>query len=207
MNSAAPLTGSPSKLARPFAASALSESSEGVPINERGRLLDLENTRKQAMDQLEGSRVQELQSWANSQGVGNSIPVPLVKPAKPLQTSDGPYEQQQQSSTAQEKIMNAILAADENYAPSSFAAGADNPEPLLQEVEGTPLQNYDGKEIVYSGTSVNVDGSSTLAIPVKVTIPGSVVSYTIERKSYNFLFGISSRMGQKQVETVKASIS
>jgi hypothetical protein len=210
----------PAKPARPFAAST-------IPLDgsspSRTRLMDLESTRKQAMDQMEGAVVEKLQPTRRS--TGSELPDPnstaprqqeqptqqyppqRLTPNQQQQQSQplqGQWQQQQQpSGSSQEKILTAILAADDNYVPSDFAAEAAIPGALLQEVEGVPLIDYTGEETVYNGSTVNVYGESSLSIPVKVTVPGSIVSYTIERRSSDFWFGVLSQDGSDQVETVK----
>ena len=95
------------------------------------------------------------------------------------------------------------MAADDNYVPSDFAAEAGMPGALLQEVEGVPLSSYNGEETAYDGAAVTVYGESSLSVPVKVTVPGSIVSYTIERKSADFWFQVQSQDGSDRIETVK----
>jgi hypothetical protein len=198
----------PAKPNRPFAASTFPR---GQPISsDRSRLMDLESTRRVAMDQMEGSLVEKLQPRVRVPRTA----VPQQQQQERVANSPPPPQQQQlqqpsgestTTTTTREKILNAILAADDNYVPSDFAMQASMPGALLQEVEGASLVNYDCAEAVYAGTSVHVQGGSSLSVPVKVTVPGSVVSYTIERKSSSSdcFFGISSQIGLDQVETVK----
>ncbi|KAL3905116.1 MAG: hypothetical protein SGILL_009807, partial [Bacillariaceae sp.] len=225
----------PAKPARPFSAST-------IPLDGRTRLMDLESTRKQAMDQMEGAMVEQLQPPRRR--TGSKVPdraaaapqgspsldqqfppqqqsqqlspnQTIQTPARRMQQqqqqpqqaqqsrSRQPLQQQQQAGSSKEKVLSAILAADDNYMPSDFAAEAGMPGALLQEVEGVPLSSYSGEETVYDGAAVTVYAESSLSVPVKVTVPGSIVSYTIERKSSDFWFGVLSQDGSDQVETVK----
>lgn len=98
-----------------------------------------------------------------------------------------------------------ILASDESYVPSARAAEDRTGTILLQEVDGTPMSEYQADESLYTGRSVRVFRESSLTVPVRVSTPGSIVEYTIEKKSYDFSFGITTRVGQGQLKVVKVS--
>ncbi|KAL3933213.1 MAG: hypothetical protein SGARI_003756 [Bacillariaceae sp.] len=61
----------------------------------------------------------------------------------------------------------------------------------------------EGKEGFYSGRSVKVYGTSSLDVPIRVSAPGSIVEYTIEKKSYDFNLGITAKLDQGGLTTVK----
>ena len=63
-------------------------------------------------------------------------------------------------------------------------------EPLLKQIDGPSLKDYQGKESVYVGRSVPVAAGGALEIPIQVASPGSVVEYAVENKAYDFDFGI-----------------
>jgi hypothetical protein len=132
-----------------------------------------------------------------------SMPSPRVSaPVSPTQQQKQPQQQhQEQDLPPQERIRAAILSADDKYIPSDVAVDADVPDVLIREVEGATVQDYDPTPQVYKGVDVNVQTS--VSIPIKVAVPGSVVTYTIEKKTADFMFGISSRSGLGQTETVK----
>lgn len=76
-------------------------------------------------------------------------------------------------------------------------------EPVLEQVDGPSLYEYEGKEATYTGRSCKVYGQSSLDVPIRISAPGSIVEYTIEKKSYDFGLGISAKLDQGGVTTVK----
>lgn len=102
-----------------------------------------------------------------------------------------------------EAVNKAIAASDENYKPPQTVLDSKSLSPLLEQVDGPSLIKYDGKEAVYSGRSTKVYGGSTLDIPIRVSAPGSIVEYTIEKKSYDFGLGIIAKLDQGGTTVVK----
>jgi uncharacterized protein YoxC len=76
-------------------------------------------------------------------------------------------------------------------------------EPILEQVDGPPIYQYEGKEATYTGRSCKVYGQSSLDVPIRISAPGSIVEYTIEQKSYDFGLGITAKLDQGGVTTVK----
>jgi hypothetical protein len=102
-----------------------------------------------------------------------------------------------------EAVNKAISASDDNYVPPQTVLDSKSLNPLLEQVDGPSLVKYDGKEATYSGRSTKVYGGSTLDIPIRVSAPGSIVEYTIEKKSYDFGLGIIAKLDQGGTTIVK----
>jgi hypothetical protein len=66
---------------------------------------------------------------------------------------------------------------------------------------------YEGREKTYSGRSTKIYGGSALDVPIRVSAPGSIVEYTIEKKSYDFGLGITAKLDQGGATVVKVRIS
>ena len=77
--------------------------------------------------------------------------------------------------------------------------------PLLEQVDGPNLYQYDETEKVYSGRAVKVMAESSLDIPIRISAPGSIVEYTVEKKSYDFNLGITAKLDQGGTAVVKVS--
>jgi len=177
------------------------------------------------MDQLEGSRVQDLQPRVTGpppvKSPGSFFAAGQSRSAPPTQrVQQGQQQQQQQQQQQpqqqrrqqqelvlpQDKVRKAILAADEGYEPSDYALNSQDPQTLIQEVEGPSLQSYQGREPFATEKTVNVNGESSLSVPIQVDVPGSIVSYVVEKRSADFsdfMFGIASRNVINEVEVVK----
>jgi ParB-like chromosome segregation protein Spo0J len=102
-----------------------------------------------------------------------------------------------------EAVNKAISASDDNYVPPQTVLDSKSLNPLLEQVDGPSLLKYDGKEATYSGRSTKVYGGSTLDIPIRDSAPGSIVEYTIEKKSYDFGLGIIAKLDQGGTTIVK----
>lgn len=89
-------------------------------------------------------------------------------------------------------VAEATATADAAYVPSPSLLNATTAAPLLSQVDGPSLADYEGKESVYVGRSVPVSAGGTLTIPIQVSTPGSVVEYAVENKQYDFGFGITA---------------
>ena len=102
------------------------------------------------------------------------------------------------------KLAYTITKSDELYIPSKKALA--NTPLLMQEVAGTPLENDNSKELYISERDVRIHAGNTLKIPVRISKPGSIVEFSIEKKSYDFLFGISAFMDGGQVAKIKVRL-
>lgn len=95
------------------------------------------------------------------------------------------------------------VATSCSYQPPDAVLDSLALEPLLEQVDGPSMFKYTGKEATYTGRSCKVYGQSSLDVPVRISAPGSIVEYTIEKKSYDFGLGISAKLDQGGVTTVK----
>jgi len=102
-----------------------------------------------------------------------------------------------------EAVNKAIAASDGSYVPPKRVLDSKSISPLLEQVDGPSLLNYESKEATYTGRSTKVYGGSTLDVPIRVSAPGSVVEYTIEKKSYDFGLGIVAKLDQGGTTVVK----
>lgn len=102
-----------------------------------------------------------------------------------------------------EAVNKAIVASDVSYKPPQTVLDSKSLGPLLAQVDGPSLFKYNGEEAVYSGRSTKIYGGSTLDIPIRVSAPGSIVEYTIEKKSYDFGLGIVAKLEQGGTTVVK----
>jgi len=102
-----------------------------------------------------------------------------------------------------EAVNKAIAASDENYEPPQTVLDSKSIDPLLDQVDGPSLLKYDGKGITYSGRNTKIYGGSTLDVPIRISAPGSIVEYTIEKKSYDFGLGIIAKLDQGGTTVVK----
>jgi hypothetical protein len=102
-----------------------------------------------------------------------------------------------------EAVNKAIAASDDNYIPPKSVLDSKSPSPLLEQVDGPSLLKYEKKDATYSGRSTKIYGGSTLDVPIRVSAPGSIVEYTIEKKSYDFGLGIVAKLDQGGTTVVK----
>jgi len=94
-----------------------------------------------------------------------------------------------------EEIVSAavetIRKADDMFVPTDEAL--NSVQLLLEQVTGrTSMIDYTGKDGIFTGRNVAVQPGSSLSVPVKVSTPGTFVEYRIEKKAYDFGFGISA---------------
>jgi hypothetical protein len=91
-----------------------------------------------------------------------------------------------------------------SYQPPDTVLDSLALESILEQVEGPSMFEYEGKEATYTGRSCKVYGQSSLDVPIRISAPGSIVEYTIEQKSsYDFGLGITAKLDQGGVTTVK----
>ena len=99
------------------------------------------------------------------------------------------------------KLADMITKSDELYTPSDKVL-ASTPL-LMKEVAGTSLENYSAKEGFFKERDVGVHAGNTLSVPVRVSTPGTIVEFSIEKKSYDFGFGITAFLDEGQVAKIK----
>lgn len=100
-------------------------------------------------------------------------------------------------------VDRAKATSDANFVPSLSILNATSAEPLLQQVDGSNLLDYDAKESVYVGRSVPIAAGATLTVPISVSVPGSVVEYAVELSAYDIGVGIEAERAD-ETTTVKA---
>jgi len=98
------------------------------------------------------------------------------------------------------KLADTVTKRDKLYIPSKKVLA--NTALLLQEIAGPSLENH-SKEQYISEREVGVHAGNTLKVPVRISTPGSIVEFSIENKSHEFLFGISAFMDEGQVAKIK----
>jgi len=101
-------------------------------------------------------------------------------------------------------ITQAMEQADASYVPSPSLLAADEPGPLLSQVDGPSLLTYDGKPSVYQAKAVPVPLRAKFDVPIHVTAGGSVVEYEISTDLYDISFGVTAEReeGVTQVKEI-----
>ncbi|KAL7550805.1 hypothetical protein ACHAWF_014011, partial [Thalassiosira exigua] len=89
-------------------------------------------------------------------------------------------------------IAQAMQSADASYVPSPSLLASDEPEPLLSQVDGPSLVDFNGKASVYQAKSVPVALRAKFEVPIHVTAGGSVVEYEISTDDYDIAFGVTA---------------
>jgi hypothetical protein len=97
------------------------------------------------------------------------------------------------------------LLSSRSYVPPETVLDSLSIDAILEQVDGPSMYEFEGKEATYTGKSVKVYGTSSLDVPIRITAPGSIVEYTIEKKTYDFGLGITARLDQGGVTVVKVS--
>lgn len=77
-------------------------------------------------------------------------------------------------------VDKAKATADAAFKPSAAVLNAKTADALLALVDGPHIDTYDGKESVYVGRSIPLAAGKILVVPIQVSVPGSVVDYSIE---------------------------
>lgn len=101
-------------------------------------------------------------------------------------------------------IAQAMQSADASYVPSPSLLAADEPEPLLSQVDGPSLSNFNSKPSVYQAKAVPVALRAKFEVPIHVTAGGSVVEYEISTDLYDISFGVTAER-EEGVTNVKES--
>lgn len=123
--------------------------------------------------------------------------------------ADDPAETESTNKAANEElearaIAQAMQSADASYVPSPSLLTSDDPEPLLTQVDGPSLVNFNGKPSVYQAKSVPVALRAKFDVPIHVTAGGSVVEYEIATDDYDIAFGVTAER-EEGVTNVKES--
>lgn len=101
-------------------------------------------------------------------------------------------------------IAQAMQSADASYVPSPSLLTSDAAGPLLAQVDGPSLANFNGKPSVYQAKSVPVALRAKFDVPIHVTAGGSVVEYEIATAQYDISFGVTAER-EEGVTNVKES--
>ena len=89
-------------------------------------------------------------------------------------------------------IAQAMQSADASYVPSPSLLASDEAEPLLSQVDGPSLVNFNTKPSVYQAKSVPVALRAKFDVPIHVTAGGSIVEYEISTELYDISFGVTA---------------
>jgi hypothetical protein len=99
-------------------------------------------------------------------------------------------------------IADTLAQADNAYLPSKQAL--ENPLIMLQEVTGPPLDaQYVGKEGYFTGRNVQIYSGRTESVPVRISVPGTFVEFTIDKKAYDFGLEIVAFLDNGKSVTIK----
>mmetsp|Transcript_2339 Transcript_2339/g.4979 ORF Transcript_2339/g.4979 Transcript_2339/m.4979 type:complete len:284 (-) Transcript_2339:243-1094(-) len=101
-------------------------------------------------------------------------------------------------------IAQAMQSADASYVPSPSLLSSDAAGPLLAQVDGPSLVNFNGKPSVYQAKKVPVALRAKFDVPIHVTAGGSVVEYEIATAEYDISFGVTAER-EEGVTNVKES--
>lgn len=82
-------------------------------------------------------------------------------------------------------VDKAKATADAAFRPSASVLNAKTADALVSLVDGPTLGTYDAKESVYVGRSVPLGAGKSLTVPIQVSVPGSVVDYSVEVPNYD----------------------
>jgi hypothetical protein len=100
-------------------------------------------------------------------------------------------------------IANTLAQADETFVPSS--AALENTKLMLQEIAGPRIDaNYVAKEGYTTGRNVQIYSGRTESVPVRVSMPGTFVEFTIDKKSLDFGFEIIAFMDSGEQVVLKS---
>merc|ERR1712238_357044 len=144
-------------------------------------------------EQLEiSSRLEELQRLED---------ICRVKEQQPQHNKEASVSTDQNNLDKANEEAERTTESDLSYQPSDKVL-ASTPL-LMNEIAGPSLYKYDAKEGYFTGRDVGIHAETTLSIPIRVSNPGTIVEFSIERKSYDFGFGITAILDDGQVVKVK----
>jgi len=101
-------------------------------------------------------------------------------------------------------IAQAMQSADASYVPSPSLLASDEADPLLSQVDGPSLVNFNSKPSVYQAKAVPVALRAKFDVPIHVTAGGSIVEYEITTDVYDISFGVTAER-EEGVTNVKES--
>ena len=119
-------------------------------------------------------------------------------------TENGEANQIANAELEAKAIAQAMASADASYVPSPSLLASDEADPLLSQVDGPSLVNFNTKPSVYSAKSVPVALRAKFDVPIHVTAGGSVVEYEISTEDYDISFGVTAER-EEGVTNVKES--
>ena len=100
-------------------------------------------------------------------------------------------------------INEATASADSMYVPSPSLLSSSSPLPLLEQIDGPSLKDYNANPNVYLAHGVPLAAGAKFEVPIHITTGGSVVEYTVESEKNNVTFGITAEREEKET-VVKA---
>ena len=101
-------------------------------------------------------------------------------------TDEATYEASLADEEAAKASAQAMQSADSSYVPSPSLLASEDPEPLLTQVDGPPLDHEGAsKPSVYQAKAVPVALRAKFEVPIHVTAGGSVVEYEISTDKYD----------------------
>ncbi|KAG7372643.1 hypothetical protein IV203_018786 [Nitzschia inconspicua] len=111
-------------------------------------------------------------------------------------------QEQAKKQEAFNAIANTLAQADDAFVPSTQAL--ENTKLMLQEVTGPVLDAKSfGKEGYFTGRNVQIYSGRTESVPIRVSVPGTFVEFTIDKKAYDFGLEIVAFLDNGQSVTIK----
>merc|ERR1712238_52733 len=124
-----------------------------------------------------------------------------VKEQQPQHNKEASISTDQNNLDKANEEAERTTESDLSYQPSDKVLASISL--LMNEIAGPSLYKYDAKEVYFTGRDVGINAETTLSIPIRVSNPGTIVEFSIERKSYDFGFGITAILDDGQVVKVK----
>merc|ERR1712238_394458 len=124
-----------------------------------------------------------------------------VKEQQPQHNKEASISTDQNNLDKANEEAERTTESDLSYQPSDKVLASISL--LMNEIAGPSLYKYDAKEVYFTGRDVGIHAETTLSIPIRVSNPGTIVEFSIERKSYDFGFGITAILDDGQVVKVK----
>jgi len=90
-------------------------------------------------------------------------------------------------------VAEATATADSAYVPSPALLNSATLEPLLEQIDGLKLADYQCTPSVYVAKLIPVKAAGILEVPIHVIAGGSVVEYEITTDRYDIGFGIVAK--------------
>lgn len=119
-------------------------------------------------------------------------------------SNDGAGASQKNAELEARAIAQAMQSADASYVPSPSLLASDEADPLLSQVDGPSLVNFNSKPSVYQAKAVPVALRAKFDVPIHVTAGGSIVEYEITTDVYDISFGVTAER-EEGVTNVKES--